>query len=89
MEIPFLTMDEKMSEILEDRISKYENRYEMHSRDMAKALSHGTERETAEKLRWMSDYHVLEYLRNQTRTNGTTGKTISSSTKSASTPMSS
>ena len=78
-EIRYLTLDEKMNGILEERIFKYEDRYEMSSCEMAKALSDGTERETAEKLRWMFDYHALEYIRKQTHTNGITGTTTSSS----------
>lgn len=76
-EIRYLTLDEKMNGILEERIIKYEDRYEMSSSEMARALSDGTERETAEKLRWMFDYHALEYIRKQTHTNGITGTTTS------------
>ena len=81
-EIRYLTLDEKMNGILEERIIKYEDRYEMSSCEMAKALSNGTERETAEKLRWMFDYHALEYIREQIHTSGTIGTTTSSSMRS-------
>ena len=66
MKIRFLTLDEKMSGVLQERIDRLEARYEMASSDMAIALANGSERETAEKLKWMFDYHVLEYLREQT-----------------------
>ncbi len=85
----FISLDEKMNRILEARIAKYENRYEMKSCEMAKALSHGDERETAEKLRWMFDYHVLEYLKERTPTTGTHGSPMSSSMRSASQSISS
>ena len=78
-----------MKELLKGRIARYECRYEMHSREMAKALSDGTERETSDKLKWMFDYHALEYLNNMTRTGGTAGKRTSSSTKNVSLNMSS
>ena len=81
MKIRFLTLDEKMSGILQDRIDRLEARYEMVSSDMAIALANGSERETAEKLKWMFDYHVLEYLREQIPMNGTPGTTTSPSTR--------
>ena len=83
-EIRYLTLDDKMDEVLKERIAKYEDRYEMSSTEMVKALSSGIERETAEKLRWMFDYHALEHIRKQIRTNGITGTTTSSSTRNGS-----
>ena len=83
-EIRYLTLDDKMDEILKERIAKYEDRYEMSSSEMVKALSSGVERETAEKLRWMFDYHAQEYIRRQTHTDGTTGTTTSSSMRNGS-----
>ena len=62
MSIPILTSDDRMLEILEKGIRKYEERYEMSSEDMVTALTDGSERETAEKLRWMFDYRVWEHL---------------------------
>ena len=63
MAIPFLSPDDKMLEILDKGIREYEERYEMPSEDMLKALSDGSERETAEKLRWMFDYRVCRNTR--------------------------
>lgn len=83
-EIRYITLDDKMGQVLKERLAQYEDRYEMSSTEMAEALSNGTERETAEKLRWMFDYHALEYIRKQTRTNGITGTTTSSSTRNGS-----
>ena len=85
MAIPFLSPDDKMLEILDKGIREYEERYEMPSEDMLKALSDGSERETAEKLRWMFDYRVWRYLTEErTRTTGTPGTPTSTSTSDAS-----
>ncbi len=84
MEIHSLTQDKRMKRLLKDRVARYERRYEMHSREMLAALSDGMERETADKLRWMFDYHALELLDDKTRTDGTAGSPTSSSTKSVS-----
>ena len=89
MEIQSLTRSKGMKASLKSRIARYERRYEMHSREMAKALSDGTERETAEKLQWMFDYHALEFLNSKTPMEGTTGRRTSTSTKHASLTMSS
>ena len=89
MGIQPLARKKSMKALLKSRIARYESRYEMCSKEMAKALSDGTERETAEKLKWMFDYHVLEYINGKTRTEGTTGRRTSTSTKRASLTMSS
>ena len=82
MGIQPLTRRRSMKASLKSRIARYESRYEMCCREMAKALSDGTERETAEKLKWMFDYRVLEYINSKTRTEGTTGKHSGSSSTS-------
>lgn len=85
MSIRFLTLDDQLRGILEDRIATYESRYEMSSKEMAKALSDGDERETAEKLKWMFDYHVLVSLtKAQTPTTGTPGTDTRLSMRNAS-----
>ena len=68
---------------LEEKVRVYEERYEMSSEEMLDALTDGSERETNEKLRWMSDYHVLRYLNAQTPTTGTPGTTTEASMRSA------
>ena len=49
MAIPFLSPDDKMLEILDKGIREYEERYEMPSEDMLKALSDGSERERRQR----------------------------------------
>lgn len=44
---------------LRRRIRDYERRYEISSSQMAKVISSGQVRETAEILKWMQSYHVL------------------------------
>ena len=85
MAIPFLSADDKMLAILEKGIREYEERYEMRSEDMVDALTDGSERETAEKLRWMFDYRVWQSLTEErTRTTGTLGTPTNTSTSDAS-----
>ena len=71
----YLTLNGRMAEVLESRIHMYEDRYEMDSTRMLAALEKGEERETAEKLRWMFDFHALEKARKQTHMDGTPGRT--------------
>ena len=85
MTIRVLTLSDQAKDILKERILRYEDRYEMSSSEMVTALSNGSERETAEKLEWMFDYHVLEsMIEEQTLTTGTPGTDTSSSTRSVS-----
>ena len=79
MATPFVFPDDQMRRALEKQVRDYEERYEMSSVEMAEALTDGTERETVEKLRWMFDYHVLEYLNAQIPTTGTLGTATESS----------
>lgn len=90
MGIPVIPWEPQMEENLREQIRMYEERYEMSSEEMALALHYGSERETAEKLRWMSDYYILRsrndrLSRNEeTPTTGTRGIDTRSSTRSAS-----
>ena len=79
MATPFIFPDEQMRRALEKQVRDYEERYEMSSVEMGEALTDGTERETVEKLRWMFDHHVLEYLKARTPTTGTPGTATESS----------
>ncbi len=83
MGIPVIKLDRPMEEILVERIKAYEQRCEMSSDEMARALQDGSEHETDEKLKWMQDCTVLHYLTNETPTTGTSGTTTSPSTTSA------
>ena len=84
MGIPVIPWEPQMEEDLRERIRIYEERYEMSSEEMALALHYEAERETAEKLKWMFDYHVLRSLNEKTPTAGTRGIGIRPSTRSAS-----
>lgn len=59
MSIPVIPWGPQMEESLREQVRIYEQRYEMSSEEMARALHDGSERETAEKLKWMFDYHIL------------------------------
>ena len=83
MGIPVIKLDRPMEDILVERIRVFEQRYEMSSDEMAWELHTGGERETAEKLKWMFDYHALLSLNGETHTTGTHGTTTSPSTTSA------
>ena len=83
MGIPVIKLDRPMEDILVERIRVFEQRYEMSSEEMARALRDGSEHETDEKLKWMQDCTVLHYLTDETRTTGTPGTTTSPSTTSA------
>ena len=84
MGIPVIKLDRPMEEILLERIRVFEQRYEMSSDRMAWELHTGGERETAEKLKWMFDYHALLSLNGETRPTGTLGTATSPSMTSAS-----
>ena len=83
MGIPVIKLDRPMEDILVERIRVFEQRYEMSSDEMARALRDGSEHETDEKLKWMQDCTVLHYLTDETHTTGTPGTTTSPSTTSA------
>ena len=84
MGIPVIKLDRPMEEILLERIRVFEQRYEMSSDQMAWELHTGGERETAEKLKWMFDYHALLSLTGKTHTTGTRGTATKPSTRSVS-----
>ena len=90
MGIPVIPWGPQIEESFRERVRTYEQRYEMSSEEMALALQYGWERETAEKLKWMSDYHFLRsrderLSRNEeTPTTGTRGIGTRPSTRSAS-----
>ncbi len=84
MGIPVVKLDRPMEDILVERIKAYEQRYEMSSDEMAWELHTGGERETAEKLKWMFDYHALLSLNGETHTTGTPGTVTKPSMKSVS-----
>ena len=84
MGIPVIKLDRPMEDILLERIQVFEQRYEMSSDQMAWELHTGGERETAEKLKWMFDYHALLSLNGETRTTGTPGTATKPSMTSAS-----
>ena len=69
------------------RIRRYELRYEISTAQMLEEVQAGQMRETAEILRWMFDYRVLERLEAKTRTggNGSTATAQSSRNGSKST----
>ena len=56
---------------LRRRIRTYERRYEVGSEQMANLVTTGYVKETAEILKWMFDYRVLQSLGKETRTRGT------------------
>lgn len=90
MGIPVIPWGPQIEDSLHEQVRIYEQRYEMSSEDMALALHDGSERETAEKLKWMFDYHILRsrderLSRNEeTPTTGTRGIGTRPSTRSAS-----
>ena len=47
---------------LRSNIKRYEQRYEISSNKMLNMISSGQIRETAEILKWLQDYHVLQLL---------------------------
>ena len=67
---------------LDQKMRKYELRYEMSSDKMAALLEMDAIRPTAEVLRWYSAYQGAKSIREKTRTTGTVGTTTGQSTKS-------
>ena len=67
---------------LDQKMRKYEIRYEMSSDKMAALLEMDAIRPTAEVLRWYSAYQGAKSIREKTRTTGTVGTTTGQSTKS-------
>ena len=61
---------------LKRNIERCESRYAVDSRKMMELLNDGEIAETDEILEWMQDFHVLRFLEEKTRTNGTRGTTI-------------
>ena len=66
---------------LRRRIRTYERRYEVGSEQMANLVTTGYVKETAEILKWMFDYRVLQSLGKETRTRGTVSTATSRSTR--------
>ena len=60
---------EDMDIILRRSIYGFENKYGMSSAEMLKKISSGEEEDTPEILKWMMDYHALQFDK-QTPTNG-------------------
>ena len=73
---------ETMLAELDEKMRKYERRYEMSSDKMATLLELHAIRPTAEVLRWYSAYQGAKSLREKIRTTGTAGTTTEPSTKS-------
>ena len=60
---------EDMDIILSRSVYGFEQKYGMSSEDMLKKISRGEEDDTPEILKWMMDYHALQFDK-QTPTNG-------------------
>ena len=67
---------------LDQKMRKYERRYEMSSDKMAALLEMDAIRPTAEVLRWYSAYQGAKSIREKTRTTGIAGTATGPSTKS-------
>ncbi len=60
---------EDMEIILSRSVYGFEQKYGMSSEEMLKKISSGEEEDTPEILKWMMDYHALQFDK-QTPTNG-------------------
>ena len=64
----------------QDRLRKYELRYEMSSEKMAALVDLGAMRQTAEVIRWYQTYYAVKSYFEETPTTGTPGITTEQST---------